>query len=191
MKESTFSKSLAVVSIVGAVSLAGATSRSSFFDVTNVQDVFWNSSNGGLTWQIGLGATPTLQHNGVTYSITNAFGFWLLDDNDDFSATGVDQNVAWRYDQSYSGAGGVAGWVNPNKSQAILPGGNKTFNFSSITGSFENVGFHMSFTQNFANTGGLTAHVTPTATPVPEPFTMGLAGMGLAFAARRRARKAS
>ena len=84
---------------LGVAAAAGAQSRSSFHNVTEMNDVFVTSSNGGLTLEVLLGAAPTLKFDGQTYNVTDLFGVWALDNNDDFSANGTTQN-AWSFNSN-------------------------------------------------------------------------------------------
>lgn len=174
---------------LGVAAAAGAQSRSSFHNVTEMNDVFVTSSNGGLTLEVLLGAAPTLKFDGQTYNITDLFGVWALDNNDDFSANGTTQN-AWSFNSKASGTGGIFGWkTNPNT--GLKPGsGPLTFNFTSATGQSEAIGFHMRFDRNFAGTCGNTAFVTgtpTTAVPGPAPVLAYLLGAAAIRVRRRRA----
>lgn len=177
---------------LGLASIAGAQSRSSFHNVTDMNSVFVTTSNGGLTLEVLLGGAPTLKFEGQTYNITDVFGVWALDNNDDFSATGTSQN-GWSFNTNTSGTGGIFGWkTNPNA--GVKPnGGPLTFNFSSAIGQSEALGFHMRFDRNFGNTCGNTAFVTgtpTTAVPGPAPVLAYVLGMGAIRARRRRAASA-
>lgn len=180
-------KTIAVAVACGAIGLVQAQSRSSFNIVTGVTGL--SASQAGLDWTVSLTSGATLDFGGHTYTISDVFGFWLLDDNDDFAASGANQ-LGWDANSNYAGTGGIAGWKNPSKSAAILPGNSLTFTFDSVNGPFEAVGYHVRFTENIGTSGADTLHVTEDQLlpPVPEPFTMALGAAGLGFAAWRRRR---
>ncbi|MCB8932809.1 MAG: hypothetical protein H6534_05140 [Chthonomonadaceae bacterium] len=181
-------RTLAVCFAVAAVAASHAQSRSSFNIVTNVTGL--TAVQSGLDWTLSLDAGATMDYNGHTYTVQDVFGFWLLDDDDDFSATGANQHN-WGFNSNYAGTGGIAGWSNPSKSDAITGGSSLTFTFATTTGAFEAVGYHVRFTENIGTTGANTLHVTEDSLtpPVPEPFTMTLGAAGLGLAAWRRRRK--
>lgn len=174
---------VALLALVSATAMSQ--SRSSFFDVSSITGVTLSSANAGKTWTLGLGAAPTVIYLGETYQVTDLFGFWLLDNDEDLSATGGAQN-GWAYNENYSGTGGIAGWkTNPNS--GLTPGSTPlSFTFGTLVGEKERVGYHMRFDRNFASTGGNTAYVS--AAPVPEPGTLTVLFGAAALLVRRKRR---
>lgn len=168
--------------LVGGASLSLAQSRSSFQIVTGLTGL--NSSLTGMTLETALGVGSTFTLGGNSYTIKDVFGIWLLDDNDDFSATGANSSP-WSYNANDSGTGGIAGWkTNPNT--GITPGNSKTLTYTSMTGTPEHFGYHVRLTSNLAGTGDDTVFIQ--GQPVPEPATMAVLGIGALAMARRRRR---
>lgn len=155
--------------------LAFAQSRSSFTPAT---------INGITTTRIGnqltlnVNATPTVTIGSSVYNVTEVFGVWSLDNNDDFSATGPAQN-GWQFHSNTSGTGGIAGWkTNPNNG---FINNTLQFNYSTVTGQEEAYGYHVRVNGTLPG-GGNTGYVTA----VPEPASMIALGAGLLALARRR-----
>lgn len=176
---------VALLALVSATAMSQ--SRSSFHNVASITGVSVTSSNAGKSWTVGLGSSPTVVSLGQTYQVTDLFGFWLLDNDDDLGAAAGNQN-GWAFNDNYSGSGGIAGWkTNPNR--GLTPGSTPlTFTFGTLVGQKEQVGYHMRFDRNFASTGGNTAYVT--AAPVPEPGTLTVLFGATALLARRKRRRA-
>lgn len=167
--------------LVGGASLSLAQSRSSFQIVTGLTGL--NSSLTGLTLETALGVGSTFSLGGNTYTIKDVFGMWLLDDNDDLSASGSNSSP-WSYNDKYSGTGGIAGWkTNPNT--GITVGNSKSLTFTSLTGTAEHYGYHVRLTSNLSG-GSDTLYIQGAA--VPEPATMAVLGIGALAMARRRRR---
>lgn len=166
--------------ILGTLALAGiasAQSRSSFQQVTNLTGVTANINT--LQLSLSVAAAPTFTYQNVNYTVTEVFGVWALDNDDDMSATGSNQN-GWSYDDSYTGTGGIAGWkTNPNN--GIVNSG-LTFNYSSLSGTVENMGFHVRVDGTFP-TGGNTLFIE---NAVPEPGTIAALGLGALVLLRRK-----
>ncbi len=176
-------KRFALAGLGLAIAVPGfAQSRSSFQDVSLFDGI--NISNTSmLDWTVTLSATPKVTYLGHTYTVTDVFGFWLLDDNNDFSATGTNPGL-WSFHSNYAGTGGIAGFkTNPNT--GITPGLAQSFHFNSITGQAEGRGIHVRFAENLPGGGNTIYLKDPGA--VPEPATLAVLGGGLvAFLKRRR-----
>lgn len=169
--------SLGVIALVG---ISSAQSRSSFVVVDAINYIIGSRSGNDLTVEVGL--NPSITISGTTYQVTEVFGAWLLDDNDDLNGTGVNDGD-WSFDKSTSGTGGIVGFkTNPNK--GLLPDETKTFTFSTLTGSEEALGYHVRVNQNLPG-GGNTLYVT-SPNVVPEPATMIALGAGAVALLRRR-----
>lgn len=170
---------LAIVSIFSA-SLCAAQSLSSFQTVTGLSNL--NTTVSGNTLTVAAGASPTFILGSTTYTITEVFGAWLLDSNDDFTATGTNQ-LGFNFHSNYSGTGGIAGWkTNPNSG---FVNDTKAFNYSSMTGLSEDVGYHVRTSQNLPG-GANTLYIRNA--PVPEPGTMSALVLGVTAMIRRRKR---
>ncbi|GAB4124380.1 MAG: hypothetical protein Fur0036_10690 [Fimbriimonadaceae bacterium] len=86
--------------------LAFAQSRSSFTTAT-ITGIMTTRIGNQLT--LNVNAAPTVTIGSNVYNVTEVFGVWALDDNDDFTATGPAQN-GWQFHANTSGTGGIAGW---------------------------------------------------------------------------------
>ena len=167
---------LATIILTGS---AMAQSRSSFLPLEGFSGV--QVSLSGSTLSGSLNATPTITYLGVSYQVTDLFGMWALDDNDDLSATGANSS-GWNFDSSTSGSGGIFGWkTNPNS--GLEPGQSKTFTFASLSGKPETFGAHIRVAGTLPG-GGNTAYFV-----VPEPASMTILGIGSVMAAVRKRRK--
>lgn len=168
--------------LAGAVCCAGiatAQSRSSFLDVSAFDDLTVTPQNGGLAYQVNVGNNPTFTYNGSTYTITDVFGFWVMSNDDDLSASNADVDQ-WRTANNNSGLGGIAGWkTNPNT--GLVPNTSYTFEFDSLgVSSVEQYGFHVRLDGTFPGTNGDTGYAT-----VPEPASMIGLGLGVLALLRR------
>lgn len=167
-----------IVFLSAAVACASAQSRSSFAPVANMTGL--SSTISGLTITTTASATPTFMIGSSTYTITEVFGVWALDDNNDFTAAGSNQS-GFNYNQNYAGTGGIAGWkTNPNQG---FVNDTKSFTYSSLAGTPEAIGYHVRVSGQLPG-GGNTLFVTPEA--VPEPATMTALALGAAAMLRRR-----
>lgn len=163
---------------------ANAQSRSSFQNVGTIDAIGVDVSNGGKTYNVSLGAAPSITLSGIQYTIQDVFGFWVLSNND-ITATQNNTGV-WTVNNSNSGAGGIAGWkTNPNT--GLTANQSKSFTFNTLVGSVDGFGFHVRLANNGAGPEcGNTLYVT--GTPVPEPATMTALALGAAALLRRRRR---
>ncbi|HRD30537.1 MAG TPA: PEP-CTERM sorting domain-containing protein [Fimbriimonadaceae bacterium] len=155
--------------------LAFAQSRSSFTPAT-ISGITVTRTNNQLL--LNVSATPTIMIGSNVYNVTEVFGVWALDNNDDFSATGGNQN-GWKFNSNMAGTGGIAGWkTNPNDG---LINSSLAFNYNTVTGLEEAYGYHVRVNGTLPG-GGNTGFVTA----VPEPASMIALGAGLLALARRR-----
>lgn len=171
-------KFASIVFLVATVALAGAQSRSSFTLVANMTGL--SSTMSGMDISTSASAAPTFMIGSSTYTVTEVFGIWALDDNDDLAATGTNQ-LGYNYNENYSGTGGISGWkTNPNQG---FVNDTKTFTYSSLAGTVEAVGYHVRVSGQLPG-GGNTLFVTPEA--VPEPASMTALALGAVAMLRRR-----
>lgn len=176
-----FKGSCLIALIAGSVGLASAQSRSSFQLVTGLTGL--SSSLNGLTLDTALANNASFMLNSQQYVITDVFGIWLLDDNNDFTASGPSFNV-WSSHSNYAGTGGIAGWkTNPNT--GLTPGQSNSLTFSSMSGQAEGVGYHVRIAGQLPG-GSNTLYIQNSA--VPEPASMAALGIGVAALIRRRKR---
>lgn len=139
-------------------------------------------SSAGLNLSVSVAPGATLTYNSNTYTITDVFGVWSLDDNSDMTATGVNSGV-WSFHTNNGGGGKIAGWkTNPNT--GITPGGNVSLNYSSLAGTVEDIGYHIRVDGTIAGTNGNTAYFRQA--PVPEPTTLGILTLASLFALKRK-----
>lgn len=174
--------SLLIALALGSVALSSAQSRNSFQLVTGLAGL--TSSLNGLTLDTALSNNASFVLNSQQYFITDVFGIWLLDDNDDFSASGPDI-AQWNAHSNLSSTGGIAGWkTNPNT--GLTPGQSNSLTFTSITGQSEGYGYHVRIDGQLPG-GSNTLYIQGAA--VPEPASLAALGIGAAALARRRKRK--
>ncbi len=165
------------------VGISSAQSRSSFVVVDAINYII--GSKAGNTLEVAVGLNPSVKIGATTYQVTEVFGVWLLDDNDDLNGTASDDGV-WDFDKSINGAGGIVGFkTNPNT--GLTPGQSKTFTFSTLTGSEEALGYHVRFNQNLPG-GGNTLYIT-SPNVVPEPASIAALSVGALALIRRRKNK--
>ncbi len=178
-------KRFLLISLVAvSAAFSAAQSRSSFQIANSFTGITITQLN-SLTWDVQLSAAPTVVYLNQTYTVTELFGFWALDNDNDMSATGT-SFAQWNYSQSYSGLGGIAGFkTNPN--QGIVPGGSQTFSLSSLNGTVENTGVHVRFAE-FLPGGGNTIYLETPPASTPEPTTLAALALGGVALLRRRKR---
>lgn len=140
-----------------------AQSRSSFLQVDAFEDLMLTVSNGGLTYNLQLGAAPKMWVGGTSYDVTGVFGVWALSNDDDLVAVNADNGV-WGAHQNQSGTGGIAGWKT-NPPNALHANQSMSWTFTSLnTASVEQQGFHIMTAGSWPGGGGNTGYAT-----VPEP----------------------
>jgi len=164
------------------VGFAHGQSRSSFLNVGTIDALNISESPDGLTFDVSLGAVPSVMIGGTNYVIQDIFGFWILSNS---NITASQNAVAgWDTNSNNAGDGGIAGWkTNPNA--GIMPNGSQTFTFSSLQASNPTYGFHIRLASGQPGPlAGNTLFVE--GAPVPEPATMAALGLGLAALARRK-----
>lgn len=157
-----------------------AQDRASFELISGLSGL--TSSLTGLNLQTSLSPGAQFVYQAQTYSISEVFATFLLDDDDDLVATGIDQGI-WRYHDNYTGLGGIAGWhTNPNS--GIIAGQNVNLNYTTLTGAPEWFGYHVRVTPMLPNQSD-TIYIVAGAVPEPAGLAV-LALGGLALLNRRR-----
>jgi len=174
-------KRLLSITLATAVSASiMAQDRTSFELISGLSGL--TSSLTGLNLQTSLSPGAQFVYQSQIYAVTDVFAIFLLDDNDDFVATGVNQDV-WTYHDNYSFTGGIAGWhTNPNTGLAI--GQQVTHSYLSLTGTPEWFGYHVRVTPILPNEED-TIYIVAGAVPEPTGLAV-LALGGLALFNRRR-----
>lgn len=172
------SKNVFTLTMLTTAALASAQSISSFsFAQINGVDVIRT----GNSIVLDVALAPTLTFNSTTYTITDVFGVWALDDDDDMTASVSSQN-GWNASTNFAGTGGIAGWkTNPNS--GLVAGQALTFLYNSLNGTVEDFGYHIRVDGNLPG-GGNTAYFRQE--PVPEPATLSAVALGLGALLRRR-----
>jgi hypothetical protein len=172
-----------VTAIAVVLAWAGvAQSRDAFVTIEGYSDIFITSSPDMLSHEINLGEHPSFTLGGATYDIVNVFGAWALSNGGDLAASGVDQN-GWTYDENSID---VAGWKNPSKSHAIMPGELLTFTFDAIdAGAVDLAGLHVTTSETLP-TGGNTLHIELAPEPASAAWFLVAAATGAVLRPRRR-----
>lgn len=128
----------------------------------------------------------TIVYNNVTYTVNDVFGVWLLSNDDDLVATAGSAPPNWGFNDNNAGTGGIVGYnTNPPNGIVVPPGGSAQFSLSSLSGTVEQVGYHIRVNEPAPFWGGGNTGFGT----VPEPGTIValVCGAGL-LAARRRKR---
>jgi len=178
----------------------GFPDANSFLTVTNWNDIDarWVDAD---TIEFGLGSDPYFVYGGVKYDVTNLWMVGVIDDQRGLGSVGGTDVGAWTFARNDGAASDTAGWKNPSKSQALLPGGPKRqFTFTGLNpGVIDGYAFHVTVDGTFPGTGAATGGIRldgntpPQDNPVPEPAfyqlagLLGLGGLSLLRGRRRQA----
>ncbi|MBL8059798.1 MAG: PEP-CTERM sorting domain-containing protein [Chthonomonas sp.] len=184
-------KSLSFALLLALVAGAQAQTRSSFTNVGSITDIA--VTNSGLSYNVSLSGTPTINYSGDTYEIDYIVGFWVLSSTDisvSNSASG-----AWSTNNSNAGSGGIAGWtVSYQNSQRIDPTESKTFTYNQLNnvnnrmyGFWVRLGDEVGHADKNGHGSHANSKVYVTGTcVVPEPGTIAALSIGAAAMLRRR-----
>lgn len=160
-------KTIAILATLTVVAAANAQSRSSFQKPTTLTGVT-TQSLGNSTYRVSLGNNARVTLGGKQYKVTDLFGFYKLDNNDDYSATGRSQ-YGWSFVSNYGGTGGAAGFkTTPNN--GLQRNESISLKFDCENGAAECFGYHLRL-QDVNGCNTTTALVSDCA-PVPEPATL-------------------
>lgn len=182
LRKERMKKGLLIAFASLVATMANAQSRSSFLAVDVISDIIVNVSNGGLRYEVIVGANPTFTYQGTDYNITEVWGFWTLSDDDDLTVTNSDIGI-WKVNNSNSGTGGIAGWKTQTPNDGLTPGQSFTFDYSALSvDKVERLGFDVRLDGIFPGTSGNTGRITV----VPEPASMLALAVGVATLVRRR-----
>lgn len=166
------------------VSAASAQSISSF-NAADISGISVLQSGNQITLSVDSGASLT--YLGNTYNVTDVFGVWAMDfgPGATLNASGSNQGV-WNFNSSTNASGNIFGWkTNPNT--GVTPGGTQVLNYSSLSGSIDDFGYHIRVDGNLPG-GGNTAYFYHEA--VPEPASLILLGGAAAGILAQRRKKA-
>lgn len=178
------------IAALGAVVAGGAYAQSyASFTASEITGVLvTNPVSGDATkFNIKLFGGATVTFGGNTYPVTQVFAFFVMrsPSASPVLATGTDQGN-WSWKGSTGGGGEIRGWTANANGDRLNAGDDVTLDFLTVQNDqIEDYGFHLTY---------LDGRDVKTAyfkdpDPVPEPFTMGLAALGLAAAIRKRRRK--
>ncbi len=176
-------KSLAILALAGLTGAAMAQSRNAFVNLQAINGI--TLTQNGLIMDLVVASNATIVYNNVTYTVNDVFGAFLLSNDDPFTATAGSAPTGWNFWLNNGSTGGVVGYKTPAPNGIpVPPGGSAQFTLGSLSGSVEQVGFHIRVNEPAPFWGnGNTGFGT-----VPEPASM-LALGGLALAALLRRRK--
>jgi hypothetical protein len=154
--------------------------RSAFMDLDGESGILVHR-DGPMGYTLQLGANPTVTLDGHIYDVAQVFGFWALSNGGDLAASGTDQN-GWGVNQH---SNDVAGWSNPNKQHAVLPGHGISFVFDGInSAAVHTYGVHVQVAQSLPD-GGNTFH----GSFVPDPSGLVALATGIASLVGMRMRR--
>lgn len=159
---------------------AQAQSINSFVTVQGLTGV--STTRSGLNLTLSVGSTPSFILGGTTFTITEVWGVWALDYNDDMAATGSSSSP-WNFNSNFASQGGIAGWKAQTPNHGLTAGQARSFSYSTLTGTIEDFGYHVRVSGTLPG-GSNTIHIRGDA--VPEPATMAVLGLGAAALLRRR-----
>ena len=176
-------KPLAILAFAGLTGAAMAQSRNAFVDLQAINGI--SLTQNGLILDLLVASNATIVFNNVTYTVNDVFGVFLLSNNGPFTATAGTAPSGWDFWlNNDGGTSGVVGYKTPAPNGVpVPPGGSAQFTLGSLSGTVDQVGFHIRVNEQAPFWGnGNTGFGT-----VPEPASMlALGGLALAALLRRR-----